>query len=81
MVTVSLFLAENCTAGRIRLVGGSSVNEGRVEICIDSIWGTVSDSGWDGNAARVVCRQLGYSGTGNDGKLKNLPHDSLSFLL
>ena len=53
-----------CTYGELRLVGGHSSTEGRVEICIYNAWRTICDDGWDDDNAKVVCRQLGYSTKG-----------------
>uniref|UniRef100_A0A1X7URN2 SRCR domain-containing protein n=1 Tax=Amphimedon queenslandica TaxID=400682 RepID=A0A1X7URN2_AMPQE len=51
----------NCTHGSIRLVEGSSISSGRLEICIDNEWGTVCDNGWTNINAQVVCKQLGQN--------------------
>ena len=44
--------------GELRLLGGETTREGRVEICIDQQWGTVCDNVWSNEDAQVVCRQL-----------------------
>ncbi|XP_076605603.1 lysyl oxidase homolog 3B isoform X4 [Chaetodon auriga] len=43
----------------IRIVGGRSTYEGRVEVQVGSKWGTVCSTGWTTREAMVVCRQLG----------------------
>lgn len=56
----------DCVDGHMRLADGRSDNEGRVEICSNGVWGTVSagvdhgESSWDILDALVVCGQLGY---------------------
>ena len=53
--------ALNCfIEGDIRLEGGTTSREGRVEMCLGGVWGTICDDGWGNTDARVVCRQLGY---------------------
>ena len=49
-----------CTNGDIRLVDGKNKHEGRVEMCVDGIWGAISAYSLTFQAARVICEQLGY---------------------
>ena len=53
-----------CCAGAVRLSGGSTSNEGRVELCVSGQWKTVCDNNWSMSEAQVVCAQLGYASQG-----------------
>ena len=53
-----------CIEGDIRLVGGATQYEGRVEFCHNGQWGTVCDDRFNRPDGAVVWRQLEYGVTG-----------------
>ena len=66
-----------CITGQLRLAGGNIDNEGRVEICMNNVWGTVCSDFWDTTDATVACQELGYS---TDGQKHLLPCTALTIL-
>lgn len=72
IILVQGTISSNCTDGDIRLVGGSTVYEGRVEFCVNNVWGTICYGNsrysyrdyWGQTDGMVVCRQLGYQELG-----------------
>lgn len=66
LVNDSLFLycvPIACSAGLIRLTDGPDSYQGRLEVCLNGVWGTVCRDSFDGSDAMVACKQLGFSQT------------------
>lgn len=49
----------NIYADTVRLVGGSTKYEGRLEVYYNETWGTVCDDEINEKVSAVVCRTLG----------------------
>ena len=59
----------NCSHGdlRIRSCNDDSAQlfrEGRLEVCVNSTWGTICDKAYSSRDAQVACAQLGYDDGG-----------------
>ena len=63
-------MISDCVDGDLRLSGGSTPLEGRVEVCSNRLWGTVChsvynyDRYWGTEEGGVVCRALGHQPIG-----------------
>ena len=56
--------SDECTDNDVRIAGSLNATEGRVEVCLSDVWGTVCGNKWDEIGARVVCRQLEHEWLG-----------------
>ena len=62
---ISIHPGAICTENDVRLAGSDKASQGRVEICLYGVWGSVCDDGWTDAHSRVVCQQLGHERNGN----------------
>ncbi|KAK0090170.1 hypothetical protein PV325_002595 [Microctonus aethiopoides] len=58
---VSKAIVDESEMVSVRLLGGRSNREGRLQIRIDDKWGTVCNYGWTIRDAALVCHQLGFT--------------------
>ena len=67
---MSQLLYTGCQPGSVRLTGGSTAQEGRIELCVQtspgvSVWGSVCNvQSYSYGVAEVVCGGLNYSRSG-----------------
>ncbi len=59
--TRNSYIVKSFYVSAARLVGGSSVREGAVQVYYNNTWGWVCDDQWDKRDADVVCRMMGYT--------------------
>ena len=53
-----------CENRELRLTGGTTDREGRVEVCMNGRWMAVCKNGWTEREAGLLCRKMGHSSFG-----------------
>ena len=61
--------SDNCSHGDVQIASRSDdtttlSSEGRLEVCVNGVWGTVCDLRFGTGDAEVACKQMGYDGEG-----------------
>ena len=59
-ISSKLLFTADCVSGEVRLSGSSNSNEGRVEVCFNGVWGTISSTNFGEQEAKIVCKQSGF---------------------
>ena len=49
-----------CVTDSVRLVRGSDLSEGQVELCVSQFWHPVCDDSFTVNETELICKSLGY---------------------
>lgn len=60
MQSTVFFYSSGTIESPVRLAGGSTPYEGRLEIFHEGRWGTVCNNGFDATAAKIICNSIGY---------------------
>ena len=61
---VSSVVVAECSTGSVRLVNGADKYEGQAQVCVNGVWGTICDNGWDKSDSNAFCGELGFSSYG-----------------
>ena len=61
---VSSVVVAECSTGSVRLVNGADKYEGQAQVCVNGVWGTICDNGWDKSDSDAFCGELGFSSYG-----------------
>ena len=67
----------DCSDGELRLQNGSSVREGRAEICVNRAWGTICNHNYGITDAQTICLQQTFA---REGQTTLLPAVTLIYL-
>ncbi len=64
MLIIRIIHLLDCSNADVRLVAVGNPVEGRLEVCYDGVWGTICNRNFNLLDARVACRSLGYTRSG-----------------